>query len=146
MGHTALLGSLLHLGMIYSARAVHDLCHALHPGNRQPTLSPTHNCCLSVKDFVGVSRQNRCKAIPIQGAPSSKSIAQEHEKDSDLSKFLHIGCLRTKCDFCVLTSRIVFFPLKLAQRHEICGGTNKTVPFATGSDSSPPHSTSSCTS
>ena len=44
----------MHLGLIYSARAVDDPCHALHPGSRQPTLAPTHDCCLSFTDCVGM--------------------------------------------------------------------------------------------
>ena len=91
-------------GLIYSARAVDDLCHALHPGSRQPTLSPPRNCCLSFTDCVGVSRQSRYKTTHTRST----------EKDSKLSKFLRIagpvgargafgtaafGCLRTKYDF-----------------------------------------------
>ena len=87
-------------------------------GRLVSTLPPTHICCLNFTDCVGVSRQCR------KGHRTPNLIAQEHEKDSKLSKFLHIavtvvrGCsrhccirLRTKCDFCVLTSRTVFLPL-----------------------------------
>ena len=143
---------------------------ALHPGNKQPTLPPTHNCCLNFTDCVGVSRQSRKE----HRAPNL--IAQEHEKGVQTvenpphrcdrcarvpSALLHsaaheVRLLRvdklhslpsTPCIWCCKLHHVFHAHTKwilhseLEQRHKICGGRNKTVPFAkTKSDSSPPHS------